>query len=82
MITQELVTESGDVLTLIHFDSGTWSGGRESVACTPNATEMSAQGAGRATPIRRTDDPRAATCPLCKECLDYVKAMKPYGGVK
>ena len=48
------------------------------VACTPRAVELHAMW-NRQVPWLRTDDPRACTCPVCQNTLEWVEAMKPYG---
>lgn len=48
------------------------------LACEPRMAEfsMSAGPTGRAYPWRRTDEPRAVTCPNCKSSKVWVEAME------
>ncbi len=86
-MNQEMVLPDGTLILLIHYLFRTPAGttslegeplvqGPETckIACSPNLLEMCAD-ANRPWPWRRTDDPRAATCPLCKETPQYKKAM-------
>jgi hypothetical protein len=86
-LLQTMLKEDGTEMVLIHFvyrspaglaySSGavlnpqadwTWK-----LACSPNLTEMHAQ-ASRPFPYHRSDDPRAVTCPACKDTEAFKDA--------
>lgn len=83
-----MILADGSTLHLVHFcyqaPEGTHaSKGRPltdsrpvwRIACTPHLTELHATG-GRDHPWRRTEDPRAVSCPLCKETEQYQQAAQ------
>lgn len=83
-----MILEDGSGLVLIHFMFQSPAGmirlkgiplgasGEETwkLACVPNMTEM-AQAHNRPLPMHRTDDPRAVTCPQCRETQEFREKM-------
>lgn len=67
-----MILEDGSELLLIHLALPE----SDRVACAPHMAETCAQPM-RAWPYQRTGDPRAVTCPYCKETPDYATAAAP-----
>ena len=88
MIPQTAILEDGTEVTLIHLvflsPVGLIEGAGKplsslgeswKIACMPNLLEMSQQ-QNRAAPFMRSDDPRAVTCPNCKQSEQYRRGIE------
>lgn len=67
---QTMLFGDGSQKAVIHFSVRT---DRERIACF--ADEVLAQQKDRVFSIRRSDDPRAVTCPVCQETDEFKKKM-------
>src|SRR5215831_19802640 len=75
MHDQEMILEDGTTVILIHLVHKTPSGW--SIACVPNLEEKNFSATDRRDhPWRRSDDPRAITCMLCKATKAYKVSME------
>lgn len=67
---QTMIFGDGSQKAVIHYSVKT---DRERIACLPN--EVLPQQKDRVFSIRRTDEPRAVTCPVCRETEEFKKKM-------
>jgi hypothetical protein len=57
-------------------------GARGRIACQPKLESVTPQvRAGVTYPIPHSDDPRAVTCPACKETEEYKRVMEQLGEI-
>ncbi len=77
MVPSEMILEDGSRMTLIHFAhraNPLFAGSPWVLACAPEAVILHGV-MGRPIPHLRSDDPRAANCPMCQKTESFRAAM-------